>query len=136
MVSGRVLFMRVIPEGRKYRGLYCGLGGGIQESQEGADAPGPGGFVVLGAFDALVGKVFAELPAFLQKDVAILLDLLNDARAFLRADVEPDARARLDIRGSGHTVEDALIPPHRRRESGDAAEDSRTHDDAIERRHA
>ena len=38
--------------------------------QEWADAPRPGGFVVLGAFDALVIEIFAEPPAFLQKDVA------------------------------------------------------------------
>ena len=156
MVSGRVLFMRfsdgelpllhgfeawatgdaAAPLRPKYGGLYCGLTGGIQELQEWADAPGPGGFVVLGTFDALVGEIFAELPAFLQKDVAILLDVLNDARAFLRANVKPDSRARLDIRGSGHTVKDALIPPDGRRESGDAAEHSRMLKAEIEREQA
>jgi hypothetical protein len=34
--------------------------------QKWADALSPGGFVVLGAFDALVMKVLAELPTFLQ----------------------------------------------------------------------
>src|SRR5260221_4793867 len=113
------------PYGREYRGLYCGLRCGIQELQERADALGPGSFVVLGAFYALVIEVFAGLPAFLQEDVAILLDVLNDAGAFLRADVEPDARTRLDVRGSSGTVKDALIPPYGRRESGDTTEDLR-----------
>src|SRR5258706_12256328 len=124
------------PYGRKYRGLYCGLGGRIQELQEGAYALGPGGFVVLGAFYALVVEVFAGLPAFLQEDVAILFDVLNDAGAFLLADVEPDARTRLDVRGGSETVNEALVPPYGRREGGDAAEDLRMLGAQIEREQA
>jgi len=59
---------------------------------KGADALGPGGFVVPGAFDTLVMEVLAELPAILQEHVAKFFDIVNDARAFVRTDVEPDAR--------------------------------------------
>src|SRR6267378_5550049 len=133
MVSGRLSFMRdsaraepqllqaalawafgaqhAAPLRRKYRGLYCGLRRGVQELQERADALGPGGFVVLCAFDTLVVEVFAELPTFLQEDVAKLFNVGHDARAFLGADVEPDSRAGLDRSGDGEAMDDALVPP-------------------------
>jgi hypothetical protein len=95
----------------KYRGLYCGLRRGIQELQKWADALGPGGFVVLGAFDALVRKVFAELPTLLNEDVAKLFNLWNDAGAFIGANVEPNAWARLDWSGGGEAMDYTLIPP-------------------------
>ena len=86
--------------------------------QKGPDALGPGGFVVLCAFDALVVEVAVELPAFLQQDVAKVFDVLDDARAFARADVQPDARARIDICGFGEAVHDALVPPDGWRKRG------------------
>src|SRR3984893_684946 len=117
MVSGRFSVMPSNPLARKYRGLYCGLGRGIQELQKWADAAGPGGFVVPGAFDALVMEVPAELPAFLQKDVAKFLDIMNDARAFLCPDVEPNARARLGGGGRCPTKHCALTPPNAARDT-------------------
>ena len=91
--------------------------------QKWVNALGPGGFIVLGAFDALVLKVLAEPPAFLQKDVAKLFHFMNDARAFLCADVEPDARAGLDRNILRETMNEELIPPYRRRKSRHSAED-------------
>ena len=96
----------------KYRGLYCGLRRGVQELQKWADALGPGALVVLRAFNTLIIEISTELPAFLQKDVAKLLDLLNDTRPFVRSDVEPDARARLNRSGYREAMNHPLIPPH------------------------
>ena len=93
--------------------------------QKGSDARGPGRFIMLGAFDELVVKVDAQTPAFLQENVAELLDVLNDARAFFGADVQPDARARLDGRGGGEAMNDALIPPNGRRKSREASKNVR-----------
>src|SRR5580698_9183694 len=87
-------------------------------------------------------EVVAERPAFLDEDVAKLLDVGDDARAFLGADVEPDRGMRVDARGGGETIDDALIPPDRRRERGDFAEGLREleaevkRDEAAERRTA
>src|SRR5277367_2398491 len=67
-----------------------------KELQKGADAGGPGGFVVLGAFDAGVVEVAVVLPAFVEQDVAEFFDVVDDARTFAGADVQPDARAGLD----------------------------------------
>ena len=53
------------------------------------------------ALDALVVEVVAERPAFLDEDVAELLDVGDDARAFFCADVEPDCGMRVDARGGG-----------------------------------
>src|SRR5580692_2086419 len=78
-------------------GLYFGLTDRIQELQERRDSLRPGGFVVLGAFHALVMQVAAELPSFLQEYVAKLFDVLDDARAFACANVEPDHGARIYI---------------------------------------
>src|SRR5580704_2640434 len=91
----------------------------IQEFEYAADALGPGPLVVFAAFDALVMEVVAERPAFLDEDVAKLLDVGDDARAFLGADVEPDRGMRIDARGRGEAIDDALVPPNRRRERGD-----------------
>ena len=60
----------------------------IQEFEYAADALGPGPLVVFAAFDALVVEVVAQRPAFLDENVAELLDVGDDARALLRADVE------------------------------------------------
>src|SRR6266852_658997 len=135
MVSGRSV-MPANPRARKYRGLYCGLRRGIQELQKWADALGPGGFVVPGAFDALVMEIFAELPAILQEHVAKFLDIVNHARAFVRTDVEPDARARLDGSGGGEAMNDALIPPHGWRKSCQPAEALRIFQAQIKRQQA
>ncbi len=84
-----------MPRGRC--GLYFGLPSGIQESKEWTDALGPSRFVVLAAFHTLVVQVLAELPAFLQEHVAKLLNVLDDARAFPCADVQPDTGVRMDV---------------------------------------
>src|SRR6266403_4128234 len=99
----------------KYRGLYCGLRRWIQKLQERADALGPRGFIVLCAFDTLVGEIFAELPTFLKENVAKLFNVGNDARAFFGADVEPDSRAGFDRSRGSEAMDHALIPPDRRR---------------------
>src|ERR1700675_3386543 len=106
-------------------GLYFGLAGRIQELQKGTDAPSPGGFVVLAAFDALVVQVLAELPAFLQEHVAKLFNVLHDARAFACADVQPDTRARMDVRSCCEAMHDLLVPPNGRRERGKFSENVR-----------
>ena len=51
-------------------GLYCGLPGGKEELQKGADALGPGGFVVLPAVDHFEVQVVVFLPASLEQRVA------------------------------------------------------------------
>src|SRR5580700_413649 len=106
-------------------GLYFGLAGRIQELQKGTDTLGPSGFVVLAAFDALVMQVAAELPAFLQKHVAKLFDVLDYARAFACADVQPDARARIHVSSSCETMHDLLVPPDGRRERGEFSKNVR-----------
>src|SRR5216683_4306116 len=120
MVRGRSGGMqRSLGSKRVERGLYSGLARGIQELQKGAGALGPGGFVVFGAFDALVVQVALELPAFFEEHVAKFFDFLHDARAFARADVQPDAGARLDGGCPSEAMNDVLVPPDRRRERGD-----------------
>src|ERR1700676_106746 len=133
MVSERVLVMRAIPLTRKYRGLYCGLRCGIQKLQKWADALRPGSFIVLGTLNALIGKILGELPALLQKDVAKLFNIVNDSRAFVGPDIEPDARARLDGSGRCEAMNNALIPPHRRRQCREPAEDLRILESEIQR---
>jgi len=93
--------------------------------QKRADAPGPGGFIVLRAFYTLVVKVSFELPTLLEEDVAKFFDIVNDTWAFVRADVEPNARTWLDGSSGGEAMDDALIPPDGWREGCQAAEDSR-----------
>jgi len=67
----------------------------------------PGGFVVLGAFDALVREVFAELPTFLKEDVAKLFNV-GTMRGLPWCDIEPDAgRARQERRREA--IDHALI---------------------------
>ena len=80
---------------------------------------------MLGALDALVVQVFPELPAFFEKHVTELLNVLHDARAFACADIQPDARTGLDGCGPGKTVDDLLVPPDRRRERGDFSKNPR-----------
>ena len=101
--------------------------------QERADALGPRGFIVLCAFDSLVGEIFAELPTFLKEDVAKLFNIGDDAGTFFRANVEPDSRAGLDRSGGGEAIDHALIPPDGRRERGETAEDLRMFQAEIER---
>src|ERR1700739_1915071 len=74
------------------RGLYMGLACGEEELQEWAYALGPGGFIVLGALDALVMQVEVELPAFFEQHVAEAFDVVDNAWAFIRSDIEPDTR--------------------------------------------
>src|SRR5580692_1943765 len=114
-------------------GLYFGLAGRIQELKKRTDAPGPSGFVVLAAFDALVVQVLAELPALLQEHVAKLFDVLHDARTFARADVQPDTRARTDVRSCREAMHHLLVPPNGRRESGKFSEDVRKPQPQVER---
>jgi hypothetical protein len=101
--------------------------------QEWTNALGPGGFVVLSAFDALVVKVLAHLPPILQEEVAKLFDIVNDARAFLCTDVEPNARAGLDGRTRCEAMNYALIPPNGRRERCETAKDMWMFESEIQR---
>src|SRR5215468_1266257 len=83
------------------RELYVDLSCGKQKSQKRSDAQGPSRFVVLGALHALVVQVATELPALLQEHVAKLLDVRHDAWPLPRADIQPDTRARTDLRCRG-----------------------------------
>src|SRR5207253_2598330 len=106
---------------------------GKQKLQKRADALRPGGFVVLGAFDALVVQAVTELPAFFEEHVAEFLDFLHDARAFARSDVQPDVRAGLYDCHFRETVDDVLVPPNGRRERGDFSKDGRMLETYVER---
>src|SRR5216684_1064179 len=114
------------------RGLYSGLAHRIQELQKGSDTLRPRGFVVFRAFDALVVQVPLELPAFGEKHVTEFLHLAHDARAFARADVEPNPRARLNDGGLGKAMNYAVVPPYGRRECGNFPENARILESNIE----
>src|SRR6266851_5587391 len=114
------------------RGLYSGLAPRIQELQKGSDTLRPGGFVVFRAFDALVVQVPLELPAFGEKHVTEFVHLTHDARAFARADVEPNPRARLNDGGLGKAMNYAVVPPYGRRECGNFPENARMLESNIE----
>src|SRR5580704_10407227 len=86
---------------------------GEKELEEGADAAGPGGLVVFGAFDAFVVESAAGLPAFVDENVAETFDVVDDTRAFAGADVEPNSGKRLNRCGCGEAQDDALVPPDR-----------------------
>ena len=86
--------------------------------QKGSDTLRPRGFVVFRAFDALVVQVPPELPAFGEEHVTEFLHVAHDARAFARADVEPNPRARLNDGGLGKAMNYAVVPPDGRRERG------------------
>lgn len=104
--------------------------------QERPDSLGPGSFVVFRAFDALVVQFVLEAPAFFEEYVAEIFDFMHNARAFARADVQPDARARLDIHGLNETMNDELIPPHGGRERSDFAKNGGMLEPEIERNQA
>src|SRR5580692_1857868 len=87
------------------------LARGEEELEEGADAAGPGGLVVFGAFDAFEVESVAGLPAFVDEDVAETFYVVDDTRAFAGADVEPNSRKRLNRGGCGEAKDDAFIPP-------------------------
>jgi len=91
---------------------------------------------VLGAFDALVVQIAVEPPTFFEKDVTELLDVLNDARAFARADVEPNARARFDGCSPGEAMNDALVPPYGRREGRNFSKNARVLEAEVKRNEA
>src|SRR6266705_3511987 len=114
------------------RGLYSGLAPRIQELQKGSDTLRPRGFVVFRAFDALVAQVLPELPAFGEEHVTEFLHLAPDARAFARADVEPNPRARLNDGGLGKAMNYAVVPPYGRRERGNFPENARMLDSNID----
>src|SRR5712692_2208159 len=133
MVRGRSCGMRRPLESKRLeRGLYSGLARGIQELQKRRDALCPGHFIVLRAFDALVVQVVLQPPAFFEEHVTEALNFLRDARAFARADIQPDARAGLHDRGPSKTVDNELVPPDGRRESGDSSKNARMLEPQIE----
>src|SRR5207245_6440528 len=80
---------------------------------------------MLRTFDSVVMQVLFEPPAFLKQQVAKALDLLHDARSFPRANVEPNPRATLYLRGLDKTADEQLVPPHRGRERGDFSKNGR-----------
>src|SRR5229473_1965910 len=126
MVRGRSSdIRRPLDTKRIEGGLYSGLARGIQELQKRSDALRPSRFVVLRAFDALVVQVAPKAPAFFEEHVTELLDVLHDARAFARTNVQPDARAGLHDRGLSKTVDDEMVPPDGRRERGDFSKNAR-----------
>src|SRR5262250_4032327 len=111
--------------GSVVRGLYLCLASGKQELQKGADALGPGGFVVLGAFNAFVVQVALGSPTLFEQDIAEALDVFDGAAAFTGAGVEPDAGVRCDAGRGCKTKDDAFVPPDRGRKSGDTSKDLR-----------
>src|SRR6266849_5934409 len=126
MVRGRSCGMRrsLAKKGIE-RGLYSGFARRIQKLQERADALRPGCFVVLRAFDAFEVQVALQLPALFEEHIAKFFDLLHDARAFARADVEPDSRTRLDGCCPGKSMNDVLVPPDGRCKRGDFSKNAR-----------
>src|SRR5260370_1995125 len=121
---------------RVERGLSSGLARGIKKLEERADALRPGSFVVLRAFDDLVMQILSELPAFCEKHVAEFFDLRHDARTFARADIQPDARARLDHCSARKAVNYLVVPPHRWGERRNLPEDARMLESKIKRNEA
>jgi len=79
--------------------------------QKRANALRPSRFIVLGAFNALVVQVALELPAFFEEDSAEALDFEDDARAFSRTNIEPDARAEFNGGRAGESMNDVQVPP-------------------------
>jgi len=117
MVSGPAFLHSTPPENRCDQSAdYTAATRGIQKLQEWTGRASPGCFVVLCALDALVMQVLPELPAFFEKHVTKFLDVAHDARAFTRADVQPDARSKLDRGHLSKAVNDKLVPPYGRRE--------------------
>ena len=82
--------------------------------QERANTLGPGGFIVFGAFDAFVMQILVEPPAFADENVAETFDVVHNARAFARANVEPDARKGFHSCRGSKPQDHALVPPDRR----------------------
>src|SRR3974377_582508 len=76
----------------KMRGLYTGLLRGKQKLQKRPDALRPACFIMFSPVNALVMQVAIQSPPFAQQDVAEPLDVAHDARAFPRANIQPDAR--------------------------------------------
>src|SRR5258708_9430210 len=133
MVRGRPSSIRrPLETKRPERGLYSGLARGIQELQKRSDALRPSRFVVLRAFDALVVQVAPKAPAFFEEHVTELLDVLHDARAFARTNVQPDARAGLHDLGLSETQDDELVPPDGQRQRGDFSKNTRMLQPQIE----
>src|SRR5258707_5141005 len=133
MVRGRSLGMRTSGTEQSERGLYSARGSGIQKSQEGPHALRPRSLVVLRALNALVVQILFESPAFCEKRIAKSLDILDDARSFSRADVQPDPRARLDAHRLDETLEDEMVPPNGRRERGNLSENRAMFQPEIQR---
>src|SRR6267378_2110319 len=133
MVSGLPSCIRRPLENGKTRArIIQRLTRGIQKLEKWADPLCPGCFVVLGALDAFVAQVDAEPPAFFEKHVAESLDFVHDALAFARADVQPDARVRLDGIRLSKTVNSELVPPHGGRERGNLSKNARMPQAKIE----
>src|ERR1700687_1742271 len=57
---------------------------------------------------------------------------MDGAWAFPGANIEPDARARLNAGGLNKTVNDELVPPDRRRERGNLAKHARMFEAQVE----
>src|SRR5260370_29578580 len=114
------------------RGLYSALARGIQELKKRPDALRPSRLVVLRAIDALVVQVALELPAFFEKHVAEPIHFLDDALAFARADIQPDARAMFEGCRAGKSMNDVLIPPDGGGEGGDFPKNARMLETQLE----
>src|SRR6266446_3601869 len=133
MVRGRPSCMRrLLGTATLERGLYSGLARGVQKLQKRPDALGPGRLVVLGAFDSFVVQVAIKFPAFFEEHVTEFLDFVHDARAFARADVQPDARAAFHNRSVCKTVDHVLVPPDGGREGGNFPKNARMLEPHIE----
>src|ERR1700737_978165 len=63
------------------------------------------------ARDALIVKRLFQPPALFHQYVAEFFDVIDDAWAFVGADIQPDARQRFDEGALRKTQNNALIPP-------------------------
>src|SRR5260370_25852940 len=121
---------------RLERGLYSGLARGIKKLQKWADALRPSRFVVLRAFNDFVMQIVSEFPAFFEQHIAKFFDLRDDARTFAGANIQPDARARLDHRSTRKAVNHLLGPPDGRGEGGHFSENARMLESTVKRNQA
>ena len=84
-----------------------------EEAQDCREAGGPGGFVVNGAFGALVGEVDACAPAAFVEALIEEVGVAQVTETFGRADVEPDSEIWA-VFGVAEEGEDAaVVPPYR-----------------------
>src|SRR5689334_22594018 len=86
--------------------------------QEGPYALCPRDFTVRRSLDLGIRKIAPDLPSLGAHGVAKLLCVFQTHAAFCCPHVEPDLQLRLRRELLDLTQDDAVVPPHRRREHG------------------